>query len=311
MTLRYLFRIFVPVGAALIAASAHAERRFVEETIQINGEQRRYHRLHDVGSDEKATPILLISGSGCRDFGHRIPSFFQRYPAPVDVYFLEKAGIEKGDDGTRCSKTYIRADYLQRRVDDTLKFIETAPQLKSLAARKLAILGFSEGGRVAPIVASRSAKIGWLATGGSGGLPQSEEFLIFNARGVAPYATLFTRESLLQIYAAIRMDPENIDKEFFGHSYRYWSSHLFSDPLPDYSQLTIPIVAAMGERDDSVPIESGRKLREYFAARPDKPFTFIEYPNAGHALQAPDNNHLPDFIAGLAKWFKGKPDPFK
>ena len=31
--------------------------------------------------------------------------------------------------------------------------------------------------------------------------------------------------------------------------------------------------------------------------------TFIEYPNAGHALQTPDQNHLPHFIAGLASWF--------
>ena len=311
MSLPYLLRILVLTSGALVAASAIAERKLVEGSIQIDGQQRRFYRLHDVGSVEKATPILLISGSGCREFGHRIPSFFQRYPAPVDVYFLEKFGIEKGDDGTRCSKAYQRADYLRRRVDDTLKFIDTQPQLKSLATRSLAVLGFSEGGMVAPIVASRSAKIGWLATGGSGGMPQSEEFLIFNERGVAPYATLFTREQLLQTYTAIKADPENVNKEFFGHSYRYWSSHLFHDPLPVYAQLTIPIVAAMGENDDSVPIESGRKLRAYFSARPEKSFTFIEYRNAGHALQAPDKNHLPDYVAGLAQWFKRKHDHFK
>lgn len=311
MTLRRLIRLLMLSGGALAATSALAERRLVEGTIQIGGEQRRYYRLHDAGTEQQATPILLISGSGCRDFGSRVPAFFQRYPAPVDVYFLEKAGIEKGDDGKRCSANYRRADYLERRVDDALAFIDTEPHLKSLAARKLAIVGFSEGGMVAPIVASSSAKIGWLATGGSGGLPQSEEFLIFHARGLAPYATLFTREQLLQTFADIKADPENIDKEFFGQSYRYWSSHLFRDPLATYAQLTIPMVAAMGEQDESVPIESGRKLRDYFAARPDRAFTFIAYPNAGHALRTPDKDHLSDFIASLAQWFKGEPDPFK
>lgn len=67
----------------------------------------------------------------------------------------------------------------------------------------------------------------------------------------------------------------------------------------------------MGEQDDSVPIESGRKLRDYFAQRSDRPFIFIEYPKAGHALRTPDKDHLPDFIAGLAQWFKGEPHPFK
>ncbi len=311
MPLRHLPCLVMLLGVALFPSCALAERKLAEQTIQIDGQQRRFYRLHDVGSNEKATPILLISGSGCRDFGHRIPSFFQRYRAPVDVYFLEKTGVAKGDDGTQCSKSFVSADYLQRRVDDTLKFIDTQPQLKSLGLRKLAVLGFSEGGMVAPVVASRSAKVGWLATAGSGGLPQSEEFLIFNARGVEPYATNFTREKLLQIYADIKADPDNVDKEFFGHSYRYWSSHLFYDPLAAYSQLTIPIVAAMGEKDDSVPVESGRALREYFGARPDKPFIFVEYRNAGHALQAPDKNHLLDYIASLASWFNGKRDAFK
>lgn len=308
---RHLLHGLVFVSGALVAASALAERMLEEATIQIDGKQRRYYRLHDVPANEKAIPILLVSGSGCRDFGHRIPSFFERYPAPVDVYFLEKTGIEKGDDGQRCSETYNRASYLERRVDDTLEFIDSEPHLKSLAPRKLAILGFSEGGTVAPVVASRSAKIGWLATGGSGGLAQSEEFLILAGRGVAPYATLFSRDRLLQTYAAIKADPNNFGKDFFGHSYRYWSSYLFHDPLPTYALLDIPIIAAMGEKDDSVPIESGRTLRGYFAAHPNKNFTFIEYRNAGHALQEPGKNHLPDFIAGLAQWFKGKHGSFK
>jgi pimeloyl-ACP methyl ester carboxylesterase len=312
MIQRQLLCLLVFAGGALSAACALAERVLVEATIKIDGQQRRYYRLHDAGADEKSTtPIVLVSGSGCRDFGRRIPAFFERYPAPVEVYFLEKTGIGKGDDGERCSQTYHRADYLERRVDDVLEFIDVEPQLKSMAPRSLAILGFSEGGTVAPIVASRSAKIGWLATGGSGGLPQSEEFMIFTARGVEPYAAMFSREQLLQTFSAIKADPKNFDKEFFGHSYRYWSSYLFYDPLPTYARLDIPIVAAMGEKDDSVPVESGRRLSEYFAAQPAKNFTFIEYGNAGHALQAPGKNHLPDFIAGLAPWFKGKHGTFK
>jgi predicted esterase len=307
MTSRHLLRILILAGGLLAAASALAERRLVEATIQIDGQQRHYYRLHDAGQEDKATPILLISGSGCRPFGQRIPSFFQRYPAPVDVYFLEKTGIAKGDDGTRCSPAYRHADRLERRVEDALAFIGAEPRLKTLAARRLAILGFSEGGMVAPIVATRSAKIGWLATAGSGGLPQSEEFLIFQARGAAPYATLFTREQLLQTFAAIKADPDSIDKEFLGNPYRYWSSRLFVDPLSSYARLDIPVVAAMGENDDSVPIESGRRLGAYFATRPDKPFTFVEYPRAGHALQAPERDNLSAFIAGLARWFKGEP----
>lgn len=311
INVRPLLRLLACVGAALAAPPALAERVLDEATVRIDGQPRHYFHLHDGADAGRAVPILLISGSGCADFGHRVPGFFTAYPPPVDVYFLEKPGIAGGDDGTRCSAAYDRADVLGRRVDDALAFLDAEPRLKALGPRSVALVGFSEGGAVAPRVAARSPKIGWLATAGSGGLEQSEEFLIFAGRGVAPYATLFSRAAFQQAYDAIRRDPDSVDKTFFGHPYRYWSSHLFDDPLPTYARLDIPVVAAMGERDDSVPIESGRTLRDAFAAQPGKRFTFIEYPGAGHALGAPGHNYLPDFIAGLARWLKGEPDPFR
>ena len=310
MTRRFLAYLLVCLCGALAATSALAARVYDEATIRIDAKPRRYYHLHDSDAEGKITPIVLVSGSGCRDFASRVPSFFEHYPAPIDLYFLEKAGIEKGDDGEHCSETYNREDVLERRVGDTLSFIDVEPRLHSLAPRSLAIVGFSEGGTVAPLAAASSAKIGWLAVAGSGGLPQSEEFLVFAGRGVAPYATVFSRSQFLQAYAAIKTDPDSLDKEFFGHPYRYWSSHLFYDPLPTYAKLNIPVVVAIGEKDDSVPIESGHKLHAFFSSHPDNKFTFVEYPGAGHALQAPERNYLPQFIAGLAGWFKGKRNPF-
>lgn len=306
MTIPRPLRIaLLATSAVFLTTSAFAARVLDEATIQLDGQARRYYHLHDAGHNGIATPIVLLSGSGCKDFGSRVPFFFERYPAPADVYFLEKIGIQKGADGQACSDAYNQADTLERRVSDTLAFIEQEPKLKAMGARSLAILGFSEGGAVAPLVASRSPKIGWLATGGSGGLAQSQVFLIFADRGVAPYAAPFSREIFLKTFAAIKADPQSLDKEFFGHPYRYWSSHLFYDPLTTYARLDIPMIAAMGEKDDSEAIESGRALRDYFSAHPEKQFTFIEYPNAGHALQAPDKANLQDFIASLAAWFKG------
>jgi dienelactone hydrolase len=302
-------RFILAASATLLATSAFAARVLDEAPITIDGQPRRYYHLHDTEAAGKGTPILLVSGSGCRDFGSRVPFFFERYPAPVDVYFLEKTGIQKGDHGEICSAAYNEVDYLERRVSDNLAFIDSVPALKALGPRSLAVLGFSEGGTVAPLVALRSPKIGWLATGGSGGLPQSEGFLIFADRGVVPYADPFSREIFLQTFAAIKADPHSLEKEFMGHPYRYWSSHLFYDPLDTYSRLDIPIIAAMGEKDESEAIESGRALRDFFQRHPEKNFTFIEYPNASHGLQSPDKANLQDFIASLATWFKKSAAP--
>jgi dienelactone hydrolase len=299
------------LAAAALAAPVRAERLLEEASIQIKGEPRRYYRLHDTESPAPGPIIVLISGSGCNDFGARFAKYFEAYPKSLDLYFLEKPHIGKGDSGQpgTCSEAYNRADRLGRRVADTLEFIDTEARLKDRPPRSLALLGFSEGGQVAPIVASRSKKMGWLAVAGAGGMKQSEGFLVFADRGVYPYAD-FTRPRLEAEFAAIAREPHALDKEFFGHPYAYWSSHLFHDPLPVYAQLDMPIVVAMGEKDDSEPIEAGRLLKAYFAQHPEKRFQFIEYKNANHGLQDGDTSNAKIFVGTLARWFKGDPKAF-
>ncbi|MES2102763.1 MAG: dienelactone hydrolase family protein [Pseudomonadota bacterium] len=298
------------ISLLLLSHTAFAERKLDEATIIIKGEQRHYFRVHDTGPQHTGPVILLISGSGCGDFGSRLPTFFDKYPAPLDVYFLEKPDVKKGDKDGQCSAAYRQADYLEYRVSDNLEFLEKQPLLKERGKHTVAVLGFSEGGAIAPIIASKSEKIGWLATAGSGGMKQSDEFLYFADHGVEPYAKPFSRSYFLQEYAKIKKDPGSLKKEFFGKTYLYWSSYLFQDPVAAYSQIDIPIVAAMGENDDSVPLESGKVLQRYFHEHPDKNFQFIVFPNANHGLQTQGKNGVQSFIANLAKWFKGDPRAF-
>ena len=287
-----------------------AERLIEKETISINGETRQYFRVHDTEPLHQGPVILLISGSGCADFGSRFPGFFEKYPAPLDVYFLEKSGINQGDDGSKCSVQYQKANYLERRVSDNLEFLEKQAALKSLGKRSMAVIGFSEGGSVAPVIAAKNDKIGWLATAGSGGMRQKDEFLYFADHGVEPYAKPFSRAYFLQEYVNIKKNPNSVSKEFFGQTYLYWNSHLFRNPIDVYSKLDIPMVAAMGENDDAVPLESGKVLARYFQAHPEKDFQFIIYPNASHALKTAEKNGAQTFVANLPKWFRGDAHPF-
>ncbi|MDB5989993.1 MAG: putative alpha/beta hydrolase superfamily protein [Herbaspirillum sp.] len=310
-------KLFFVCSIFLISNAAIAARVLEESSISINGEERPYFHLHDSESTNDGPIILLVSGSGCDDFGARFRVFFEQYRAPLNVYLLEKPGIKKGSIGLyqksdliQCSEKFNEADQLDRRVSDNLVFLEKQEILKARAKRSIAVLGFSEGSPVALLIASKSEKIGWLATGGSGGLKQSEEFLIFADRGIPPYATLYSRAYFLKMYDAVKRDRNNLKKEFLGHSYKYWASHLFFDPLPIYAKLDIPIVVAMGEKDESVPIESGRVLQNYFRSHPEKNFQFIEFKNANHSLQTPGKNGAQIFVADLRSWFKGDPQAF-
>lgn len=298
--------------AVLIGLSQHvaASRVMDEASIDINGERRRYFHLHEQGAKADSPVIVLVDGSGCGDFSQRLEGFFAEYNGSLNVYFLEKPHVQPGAPAQpeTCSPAYERADRLERRVADLVRFLDNEPRLKARKERSIALLGFSEGGAVAPQVAARSKKIGRLAVIGAGGMKQSEEFLVFAGRGVPPFSQPLGKEGLQATFADIARHPDALDKRFLGHPYSYWSSRLFDDPLAAYGQLDMPVVVAMGERDTSVPVESGRLLQRYFAQRPGAHFRFVEFPGADHGLGAGGTSHLRPFVARLVAWFKGEPD---
>lgn|GEM_PF-1633244 len=295
--------------------AAHAERRFDEGSIVIDGQVHRTFHFHDEPVDPASPVIVLIDGSGCSDFSKRLPGFFNNYPAGIDLYLMEKPGIVNGATGQgkmseTCTPEYIRSEYRQKRVADTLAFIDNEPALRRRGPYSLAVVGFSEGGEIAPLVAQANSKVGWLVTVGAGAMRQGDGFLLFADRGVAPYAKPYSRQTLMQEFAAIAKDPDNLEKEFFGHTYKYWSSYLFEDPLPVWSSLDIHMAVAMGSKDEAEPIEAGYRLRDYFAAHPGKDFQFVEYKGGAHNLKVGDRDNLQDFLAALPKWFHGEPQPF-
>jgi pimeloyl-ACP methyl ester carboxylesterase len=313
----WIEKIFLICSILLVANDAFAERFLEKSTISINGEERQYFHLYDSESSVGDPIILLFGGSGCGDFGARFRFFFEQYHSPLNVYLLDKPGVQRGaatfyqkSDLIQCSKEFNDADQLERRVSDNLAFLEKQAILAARPKHSIAVLGFSEGASAALLIASRSKKIGWLANAGSGGLSQSEEFLIFADRDVRPYADFYSRKYLLKTYDAIRQDSHSTEKEFFGHSYKYWASNLFFDPLPVYAGLDIPIVVAMGEKDENSPVEAGRMLQNYFRSHPEKNFQFIEFKNASHSLQTPEKNGAQVFVASLQSWFKGDPQAF-
>jgi pimeloyl-ACP methyl ester carboxylesterase len=297
---------------ATLSQHGFAARVLDERNIAIDGERRRYFHLHDGVANAGGPVIVLIDGSGCGKFSTRLAGFFDQYAGSLDVYFLEKAHIANDAPAQpeTCLAEYERADRLERRVADIVQFLEREPRLKAAGEHSIALLGFSDGGAVAPQVAANSRKIGRLAVIGAGGMKQSDEFRLFAARGVQPYAHPSIKDTLDATFADIARHPMAVDKRFFGHSYSFWSARLFHDPLATYARLDIPVVVAMGEKDESVPIESGRLLQRFFAQRPGADFTFFEFPEANHGLAANGKAHLKPFIARLVRWFKGEPDAF-
>lgn len=78
------------------------------------------------------------------------------------------------------------------------------------------------------------------------------------------------------------------------------------DPLPDLLKLDIPILLGIGERDESVPVESARFLAAQFEDAGKRNLTLRVYPGADHRLSANGVSHRREFFAELSRVLQGQ-----
>lgn len=280
---------------------AFARRIMDRMQMPIDGQKREYFHLYDGAVAQGKPVVLFVNGSSCTDGGAIFLDVFKEYFPSINAYMLQMRGVKRGDSGTECSVIFQSMDQLATVVQDNIEFIDHQHFLKNLENHSIAVIGLGDGGNAALLIASRSQKIGWLATFGSGGLPQSENFLAVADTAAASQPNFYSRDYFEAMFYALLRDPENLKNRFYGFPFRHWKSSLFFDPLLSYAGLHIPILVAMRESDAEVVLSSGRVLRNYFTKHPERDFYYIEF----DASKAIDNTGISQFIAAFSQWLDG------
>lgn len=73
------------------------------------------------------------------------------------------------------------------------------------------------------------------------------------------------------------------------------------EPLPDFLKLNIHIVVGIGEKDESVPVESALYLESKFKEAGKSNLTLNVYPGADHRLSGNGISHRSEFFAELSR----------
>lgn len=102
----------------------------------------------------------------------------------------------------------------------------------------------------------------------------------------------------------ITADPYSIEKDWYGNPYRWWYDIMDIDPLPDFLKLNIPILVGIGEKDESVPVESARLLETKFNEEGKRNLTIKVYPDSDHRLTANGISHRREFFTELSHLLK-------
>jgi pimeloyl-ACP methyl ester carboxylesterase len=276
--------------------------------IYFSFEKRLAQRFSEKTVRPIDTYLFVIAGSDCTSMGYFLPYYFRGLEGesgPIRIFILHKRFIEARTWGriAGCSEDFIKSDHPSRWIADQTEFIHAQLALASqnnALPKRIAVLGISEGGEIVPVLARHIPAITHAAILSNGGMDPLDAYRL-QAKKHGFAAAI---DALAVLNQPAPADPDAIANRIGGRTWRYWFELQQLTQTEALLRLTIPILIAMGEADQAVPIESAWHIRDHFVMRGKSNLTLITYPEADHGLHSPNGSRLPDFFHSLDLWLE-------
>lgn len=285
--LRLMPMLVLILGAGLLAASVHAGETYRAEEVTFRGASDAVQlagtltRPDDAQRGRKLPAILLIAGSGPAD---RDESIANHRPFRTIAEYLTAAGYavlryDKRGAGESTGPTdgLTLHDYAAD-AEAAFEFLRRQPDID---LQRTGILGHSEGGMIAPLIAAHRDDVAWLVLLGAPTVPGREIVLYQNAQGlrdrgrgedeaqeaVANARELFdillrdappeAREAALVEALETLRARRNLPEKFVTEQRRLLLSNWFRttlsyDPAPALAAVRQPVLALYGALDHQV-----------------------------------------------------------
>lgn len=249
-----------------------------------------------VGDASHADTVVFFYGAtGCPSWKSVMPGYVNGLTVNARVFVLNKRFVSDRSMGLfDCGRDFHLANNPIQWVSDYSEFI--AAQIGSVTPKpkNVVLVGVSEGALPATKIAGLSPAITHLAIIGSGGYSMRKSLATLGQRGAIQF-------DVNSGWEKIAADPRSIEKNWYGNRYRWWSDIMDLDPLPDFLNLNIPILIGIGERDESVPVESAHFLETKFKEAGKDNLIVRVYPGADHRLSGNGVSYRTDFFAELGR----------
>ena len=254
--------------------------------------------------------VLLITGSGPQDrdeglLGHRPFLVLADYLTRRGIAVLRADDRGVGKSGGRFA-TATTADFATD-ADAGVAYLRRRPEIDP---KKIGLIGHSEGGVIAPMVAARDHDIAFVVMMAGSGVPgdamlAEQNVLVVEAMGathqqavargaqIRAISEIVVRESdpavrasrLRQLLAGAAPAPQ-IDEQIRQIDTPWFRYFLGYDPGPALRAVTCPVLAMIGEKDLQVaPKQNLPAIRAAFAASGNQRTEVVEMPGLNHLFQ--------------------------
>jgi pimeloyl-ACP methyl ester carboxylesterase len=259
--------------------------------------------------------VLLVVGSGPHDrdeslAGHRpflvLADALTRGGLAVLRYDKRGIGASNGDYGAATT------DDFASDADAAIAFLKTRHELN---LKKFGVIGHSEGGLIAGVLAARSPQISWIVLLAAPGL-NGEETLLLQSKLIAEASGLSDEQITASLafdrhaYALVRhehdtatlekklndlvhasgmsdsLPPPALQSQIRLISSPWFRFFLDYDPVPTLRKITCPVLALDGDKDLQVPSHENLPLiQSALDAGGNQDFEVMEMPGLNHLFQ--------------------------
>lgn len=272
---------------------------------------------------EKFPTVVLITGSGAQN---RDEELFGHKPFLVIADYLTKQGIavlrfdDRGEGGSKGSLSGINTEDLAGDVEAALTFLKTRQEVDT---HKIGLIGHSEGGIIAPMVAVKDNSVAYIVLMAGPGIPGDsillkQQDLLSAAYGVSKAKRDQSYTINRGAYDLIKgeKDSEKLKKDLIHYfnqvlqttNYKQnlsdevkeefaksmvknltspWMRFFLSyDPVPILTKVKCPVLAINGSMDLQVVAEGNLKaIEDALKKGGNKDVTIKEYPGLNHLFQ--------------------------
>src|SRR5665648_39344 len=235
--------------------------------------------------------VLLITGSGPQD---RNETIYNHSPFLVLADYLTRqdiAVLRVDDRGVGESTGDFSQATSEDFASDVLAGVEYLKTCKEIDPKKIGLIGHSEGGIIAPMVAVKSPDVAFIVLMAGTGLTGEEILylqgaLISRAMGVSEEDIIKNRQLSDEKKEQIG-DPEVFLEAQLQSLLSPWLKFFLTyDPKPILSKVKCPVLAINGEKDLQVPPkENLSTIEEYLKTGGNQNYTIKELPGLNHLFQ--------------------------
>jgi dipeptidyl aminopeptidase/acylaminoacyl peptidase len=201
----------------------------------------------------------------------------------VAVLLPDKRGSEKSEG------EWVGANF-EELATDTLSAIEFVKDQQMFEYSTIGLVGMSQGGWIAPVAASKSDDVSFVASMSGAAVTTDEQLLYEETNNIAPYTYTFIAKLIAPITTNNLKQLDHV------------SAFMGFDPIPYWKDVQVPVLFAFGGNDKNVPVDASiERLRENNLNH----FDVKTYADGGHAIRNIQTNEVSgEYLHDLVRFIK-------